>query len=267
MCYKSIMYVDSHCHLEMDVYDDDRQTVIEESIQESLRYMLTVGTEETHFKTVIEIIEKYPAVYGALGVHPHNSNEYTPVVADKLRLHAKHPKIVGYGEIGLDFFKNHSPREVQIKAFSEQLELAKEVRLPVIIHSRNAREETFHILQEVYQNGSGGVIHCYSYDLDYAKKFLDMGFYISISGTITYKNNEELAKVVEYIPGDRILAETDAPFLTPLPHRGKRNVPYFVRLTIEKVAQIRGEDKDKLTSVMCDNFYNLFLENTQRNSL
>jgi TatD DNase family protein len=258
------MYVDSHCHLEMDTYDDDRNTVIEKSIQEGLQYMLTVGTEEKHFNTVIEIIDKYPAVYGALGVHPHNSNDLTPIVADKIRLYAKHRKIVGYGEIGLDFFKNYAPREAQIKAFREQLELANELHLPIIVHSRNAREETLSTLKESYHNGNGGVIHCYSYDLDYAKKFLDMGFYISIPGTITYKNNEELTKVVEYIPDNRMLAETDAPFLTPHLHRGKRNLPYFVKLTIEKMAQIRVKDKEKLASAMCNNFKNLFLENTQR---
>jgi TatD DNase family protein len=261
------MYVDSHCHLEMDAYDNDRNAVIERSIQEGLQYMLTVGTEEKHFNTVIEIIDKYPAVYGALGVHPHNSNELTPIVADNIRLCAKHDKIVGYGEIGLDFFKNYAPREDQIKAFREQLELANELHLPIIVHSRNAREETFSILKKSYHNDNGGVIHCYSYDLDYAKKFLDMGFYISIPGTITYKNNEELTKVVEYIPDDRILAETDAPFLTPHPHRGKRNVPYFVKLTIEKIAQIRGQDIVKLASAMCDNFKNLFLENIPRKGL
>ena len=267
MCYKNIMYIDSHCHLEMEAYDDDRKAVIEKSIQEGLQYMLTVGTEEKHFNTVIEIINKYPAVYGALGIHPHNSKEYTPVIADQIRLYAKHQKIVGYGEVGLDFFKNHAPRETQIMAFREQLELAKEIHLPIIVHSRNAREETLDTLMEVYHNGNGGVIHCYSYDLDYAKKFLDMGFYISIPGTITYKNNEELVKVVEYIPDDRILAETDAPFLTPNPHRGKRNVPSFVKLTIEKMAQIRGKNKEELASAMCDNFRKLFLENTQRKEL
>jgi TatD DNase family protein len=261
------MYVDAHCHLEMDTYDDDRNTVIEKSIQEGLQYILTVGTEEKHFNTVIEIIDKYPAVYGALGVHPHNSNELTPVVADNIRLCAKHHKIVGYGEIGLDFFKTYAPREAQIKAFREQLELANELHLPIIVHSRNAREETFSILKEFYRNGSGGVIHCYSYDLDYAKKFLDLGFYISIPGTITYKNNEELTKVVEYVPDNRLLAETDAPFLTPHPHRGKRNVPYFVKLTIEKIAQIRSQYIVELASAMCDNFKNLFLENIPRKGL
>jgi TatD DNase family protein len=170
---------------------------------------------------------------------------------------------VGYGEIGLDFFKNHSPRETQIKVFGAQLEVAKELRLPVIIHSRDAKEETLKILKDLYREGNDGVIHCYSYDLDYAKKFLDMGFYISIPGTITYKNTAELMKVVQYIPDDRILAETDAPFLTPHPHRGKRNVPYFVKLTIEKMAEMRGKRKEELASVMRDNFVKLFLKNAK----
>jgi TatD DNase family protein len=251
----------------MESYDEDRKAIIEKSIQEGLRYMLTIGTEEKHFSTVIEIIDRYPAVYGALGVHPHNSDKYTSVVADTIRFHVKHPKIVGYGEIGLDFFKNYAPKESQIKAFREQLELAKELHLPIIVHSRDAKEETLNILKELYHDGNGGVIHCYSYDLDYAKKFLDMGFYISIPGTITYKNNEELTRVVEFIPDDRILAETDAPFLTPHPHRGKRNVPYFVKLTIEKMAQIRRKDKEELASAICDNFQKLFLGNALRKGL
>jgi TatD DNase family protein len=257
------MYVDSHCHLEMDAYEEDRDAVIKKCIQEGLQYMLTVGTEEAYFGKVIDIIDRHPVVYGALGIHPHNSKDYTKATADKIKLYAKHPKIVGYGEIGLDFFKNYSPRKIQIKAFRAQLGLAQELHLPIIVHSRDAKEETYTILKELHGNGSDGVIHCYSYDLDYAKKFLDMGFYISIPGTITYKNTAELMKVVQYIPDDRILAETDAPFLTPHPHRGKRNVPYFVKLTIEKMAEMRGKRKEELASVMRDNFVKLFLKNAK----
>lgn len=256
------MYVDSHCHLEMESFDKDRDAVIQKSMQEGLQYMLTVGTEESYFDKVIGIIDTYPAVYGAMGIHPHNGAEFNQAVADKIRLFAKHRKIVGYGEVGLDFFKNYSPKDVQIRAFREQLELAQEVSMPIIVHSRNAREETLAILKDTYQGARGGVIHCYSYDLDYAKKFLDMGFYISIPGTITYKNNEELLKVVEYIPDDRILAETDAPFLTPHPYRGKRNVPHFVKFAIERMAAIRGKDREELASAINDNFVKLFLEKT-----
>ncbi|MBA4390450.1 MAG: hydrolase TatD [Syntrophus sp. (in: bacteria)] len=261
------MYVDSHCHLEMESFDKDRDAVIQKSLQEGLQYMLTVGTEESYFDKVIGIVDKYPAVYGAMGIHPHNGAEFNPAVADKIRLFAKHPKIVGYGEVGLDFFKNYSPKDVQIRAFREQLKLAQEVCMPIIVHSRSAREETLEILKDTYRSPQGGVIHCYSYDLDYAKRFLDMGFYISIPGTITYKNNEELMKVVGYIPDDRILAETDAPFLTPHPHRGKRNVPHFVKLTIEKMAAIRNKDKEELALMINKNFVKLFLEKANGGTL
>jgi TatD DNase family protein len=250
----------------MESYDDDRETVIEKSMQENLQYILTVGTEEVYFETVVSIINAYPSIYGAIGIHPHNSGEYGHVSADKIRRLAKHKKIVGYGEIGLDFFKNHAPRDVQIKAFREQLELAKELRLPVIIHSRSAKEETFEILKESYGEGNG-VIHCYSYDLDYAKKFLHMGFYISIPGTITYKNNKDLMEVVKYLPQDRILSETDAPFLTPHPHRGKRNVPYFVKYAVEKMAEIRGQNKEVLALAIRNNFEKLFLEGREERVL
>jgi TatD DNase family protein len=260
------MYVDSHCHLELESYNDDRKAVIEKSVQEGLQYILTVGTEESYFDTLVTIIDTHPSVYGAVGIHPHNSNEYGNASADKIRHLAKHKKIVGYGEIGLDFFKNHTPRDIQIKAFREQLELARELHLPVIIHSRNAKEETLEILKEAYGEGSG-VIHCYSYDLDYAKKFLNMGFSISIPGTITYKNNENLIEVVKYLPEDRILSETDAPFLTPHPHRGKRNEPHFVKYTVEKMAQIRNQEKGELIRAIRDNFEKLFLENKEENVL
>ncbi|HVN95591.1 MAG TPA: TatD family hydrolase [Syntrophorhabdaceae bacterium] len=254
------MFADSHCHLEMESYDEDRGDVIKQSVREGLHYMLTVGTEEAYFNKVIEIIDGFPMVYGALGIHPHNSNAYGPDVADKIRHLAAHPKIVAYGEIGLDYFKNHSPREAQIKAFRQQLELAQTLGLPIIVHSRDAREETYAILKEASANECGGVIHCYSYDLDYVKKFLHLGFYISIPGTITYTKAQELQKVVQYVPDDRLLAETDAPFLTPSPHRGKRNVPSYVKLTIEKIAFLRGKDLEELGTVMCHNFEKLFLK-------
>ncbi len=254
------MYVDSHCHLEMESYDADRESVISKSLEAGLQYMLTVGTEAKYFETVMDLVNTYEAIYGAIGIHPHNSAEYDANTIQKIREYARHEKIVGYGEIGLDFFKNYAPREVQTRAFAEQLVLARELKLPIIIHSRNAPEETVNILRDVYGNGDG-VIHCYSYDMDYVKIFLDMGFYISIPGTITYKKNEELVRVVKYIPEDRLLSETDAPFLTPHPHRGKRNVPHYVKLTVDKIAQIRGRDAARTAVSIRNNFESLFLNN------
>ncbi|MBP6941401.1 MAG: TatD family hydrolase [Syntrophorhabdaceae bacterium] len=253
------MFVDSHCHLEMESFSKDRDQVIEKSVDEGLKYILTVGTEERYFAKVVEIVNSNPIVYGAIGIHPHNSTDFNGNAAATIRSYLKQKKIVGYGEIGLDFFKNYSPKDVQMKAFREQLALAADEGLPVIIHSRNALTETLQILGEAYRNMHGGVVHCYSYDRQTAKRLLDMGFYISIPGTITYRSAEELVKVVEYIPGERILAETDAPFLTPHPHRGKRNVPYFVKLTTVKMAEIRRQQVEELAATICDNFIRLFL--------
>jgi TatD DNase family protein len=253
------MFVDSHCHLEMEDFEKDRQEVIERGLREGLQYMLTVGTEEKYFNKVVEIIERYPAVYGAIGIHPHNSKDYNGQLEKTISTYLKNKKIIAYGEIGLDFFKNYSPRESQINAFQIQLEVAKRAKLPVIIHSRSARDETIQILGTACNGNLGGVIHCYSYDLTTAKKFLDMGFTISFPGTITYKNAHPLIDVVKYTPTDRILAETDAPFLTPHPHRGKRNEPWFVKLTIERIAHAKGKGVEETASQLIQNFEKLFL--------
>jgi len=221
--------------------------------------MLTVGTDESYFKKVIDIVEQYPAVYGAIGLHPHNSKEYDSRLKQVIGSYLKNKKIVAYGEIGLDFFKNYSPRESQINAFVAQIELAQEAALPIIIHSRSAKEDTLRILRDTFNGNRGGVIHCYSYDLAAAKEFLDMGFMISIPGTITYKNVHDSIDVVKYVPMDRILAETDAPFLTPNPHRGKRNEPSFVKLTIAKIAQIKEKGIEETAMHLKQNFEKLFL--------
>jgi TatD DNase family protein len=252
------MFVDSHCHLEMESFDKDRDKVVERSLEEGLVYLLTVGTEEPYFKKVVEIVEKYDQAYGAIGIHPHSSTAFDEKTALTIKQYLAHPKIVGYGEIGLDFFKNYSPREAQIKAFREQLILAKTLGFPVIVHSRNAKEETLSILKETYGNNASGVIHCYSYDWDTARKLIDMGFYISIPGTITYAGAKESVDVVRNIPLDRLLAETDAPFLTPVPHRGKRNEPYFVKLTVKKLSEIKNRDVEEVASAIHDNFLRVF---------
>ncbi|MCX5814018.1 MAG: TatD family hydrolase [Proteobacteria bacterium] len=253
------MFVDSHCHLEMETFEQDRDKVIEKSIEEGLDYILTVGTEERYFERVVEIIEKYDNIYGAISIHPHNSSDYTVLTAKTICQYLTHKKIVAYGEIGLDFFRNYSPRDTQIQAFRDQLIMAKSLNIPVIIHSRHAKDETLSILQGEYHGNASGVIHCYSYDLDTAKKLLDMGFYISIPGTITYTNTQKAIEVVKNIPMDRLLAETDAPFLTPVPQRGKRNEPHFVKYTIARLAQIKNKDIEDVASNIRDNFVRLFL--------
>lgn len=245
----------------MESYDRDRTSVIEHGFRSGLSAIVTVGTEESYFQKVIDIVGSHSNIYGAIGIHPHNAKDFSEVLAGKIRLYLRHEKIVGYGEIGLDFFKNHSPRETQESAFREQIEIAKEARLPIIVHSRNAPEETLKILREHYKNQHGGIIHCYSYDLAFAKKFLDLGFFISIPGTITYPKNNTLPDVVKNIPLDRILSETDAPFLAPQPKRGERNEPAYVKYTVDKIAQILEKPVEEVAQTIMTNFETAFLRN------
>lgn len=247
----------------MEDFHKDLEQVVKDCVDEGLEYILTVGTEESYFGRVRELIDRYPFIYGAIGIHPHNAKDFDDRVEGVIRQAARHPKIVGYGEVGLDLFKNHSPREVQKRVFVRQLALAQELGLPIIVHSREAKKETLDILKSEYPGGYG-VIHCYSYDLAAAKEFLDMGFFISIPGTVTYKTAGGLRDVVRFIPADRLLAETDAPFLTPVPHRGKRNVPAYVKITIEAIARERRMEIKELAALMRDNFVTLFLKDPQK---
>lgn len=253
------MFVDSHCHLEMEEYDADRKRVIERSAKEGVRYILTVATEERYFPKAQELVDAYPMVYGALGIHPHNSKEYNERVSSAVRRYASGEKFVAYGEIGLDFYRNYAPRETQVKAFRAQIELARELSLPIIVHSRDAKDETLSILNEMNAGVNGGVMHCYSYDLATARTLLDMGFYLSIPGTITYKSASPLLETLRYAPLDRILSETDAPFLTPLPHRGRRNEPAYVSLVVKAIAQAVARPLEDVSETLCTNFVNLFL--------
>lgn len=247
----------------MESYQGDRNDVIQKCVDEGMEYVLTVGTEESYFGGVIDLVDRYPFIYGAIGIHPHNAADFDDRTEKVIRKTAEHDKIVGYGEVGLDFFKNYSPPDVQKKIFVRQLALAAELDLPVIIHSRDARKETVDILKS--ESGPGnGVIHCFSYDRAAAKEFLDMGFFISIPGTVTYKTAGVLREALRYIPRERLLAETDAPFLTPVPRRGKRNVPWYVKITIAAMAAELKTTTEELAATLRDNFVKLFF-NGQRN--
>lgn len=245
----------------MESYSKDRDKVIEKSIKAGILYILTVGTEDRYFKTVNDLTIQYKNIFGAIGIHPHNSEQFDEDTAKKIKNYFKvNKKIVAYGEIGLDFFKNYSPQDTQVKAFIQQIELAKELNMPVIVHSRQAKDKTLEILKETSASDNGGVIHCYSYDRESVKRFLDMGFYISIPGTITYGDKKQSMDVVRYVPLDRLLSETDAPFLTPVPYRGKRNEPSYVRYTVERIASIKNLDVEEIASNIYKNFVELFLK-------
>jgi TatD DNase family protein len=252
------MFIDSHCHLELEEYDEDRDVVIERAHAAGVSLMLSVATERKYFPKLLEIVDKHQSVYGAIGLHPHNATDYGDEFERAVKDMANHPKIVAYGEIGLDFFRNHSPRDVQLRVFQKQVEVARDLGLPVIIHSRDARDDTLRIIKETGLPGYPMVVHCYSYDLPTARELIELGAYLSIPGTVTYKKSG-VAEIVTHLPLERLLSETDAPFLAPVPYRGKRNEPAFVRLAVDEIARAKGLSVDDVARRLADNFAGLFL--------
>jgi TatD DNase family protein len=253
----SAMLIDSHTHLEMDDFDGDRDEVVERARKAGVEFMITVGTSIIYCKKALDLAGRYQEVYVAVGIHPHDAKAIDAGTYDELRELAAREKVVAYGEIGLDFFRNLSPRQVQIKRFGEQLELAMEIGKPVIIHDRDAHKETLAMLGARHGRLSG-VIHCFSGDCAMAGKCLDMGFAISVPGTITFDKADELRKVVQYVPLECLLVETDAPYLAPQPHRGKRNEPAYVAETAARIAELKGLSYEEVASRTTANAKALF---------
>jgi TatD DNase family protein len=254
--------IDSHCHLDDPQFDNDRETVIKRAQAEGVAQFVTIGCDLVTSQRAVSLAQQHPFIFSSIGVHPHEVKDITPATYDGLRSLAKQPKVVAYGEIGLDYHYNYSPPEIQRQRFREQIALAREFRLPVIIHSRNAKEDTMAILREEKAGELGGVIHCFTGDLEMAKAALDLGFLLSFSGIVTFPKAIELQKVVQEMPLDRMLVETDSPYLTPHPHRGKRNEPAHVQyvarkiaelkppLTIEEVADVTRENTKRLFGIL-----------------
>lgn len=253
-----MMLIDSHAHLEMPEFDRDRDEVIQRAKSQGIGYIITIGIQIPEAEKAIALAMVYDFIYAAIGIHPHNAHEIDEHTYDKLKNLAIHPKVIAFGEIGLDFFRKRSPREVQIKRFRELIQMGKKLRLPLIIHDRDAHKETLTILEEEKGFDWGGVIHCFSGDYEMAKKCLDKGFYISIPGTITFKNATTLQDLVKKLPLDSLLVETDAPFLAPLPFRGKRNEPSFVKYTAEKIGILKKKGFDEVARQTTENIQRLF---------
>jgi TatD DNase family protein len=227
--------------------------VIQRAKDSGVGYIFTVGTEKKDWKRALEIADSHPSIYAILGVHPHHAKEVDDQTYPTLRELCRNGRVKAYGEIGLDFFRNLSPRDIQLKRFREQIALAKELRLPMVVHDREAHQETLEILKSEKAEECGGIIHCFSGDYAMAKACMGMGFYISIPGNITFKNAEGLREIVKNIPLESLLVETDAPFLTPDPFRGKRNEPSYVRYTTDKVAEIKKVPFEKVAEVTSEN--------------
>ena len=246
------MLIDTHAHLEMSEFTHDRNEVIRRAHDNGIDYIITIGISVDACKQAIALAEEFEFIYAVLGIHPHNAKDIDEETYPLLRSLTQHEKVCALGEIGLDFYRNLSPQDVQVKRFRELIALARELKLPIVVHDRNAHQETLSILKEEKAFEMGGVIHCFSGDYEMASKCLDMGFCISIPGTITFKNATSLKEIVKKIPIERILLETDSPFLTPLPFRGKRNEPSYVKYvayTIAKIKKLALEEVARVTSL------------------
>jgi TatD DNase family protein len=251
--------VDSHCHLDFEELASDLDAVVERAHAAGVAVMVTISTRVRKFTDVLAIAERHPGVYCSAGTHPHNAADELDVTADELVSLAAHPKVIAIGEAGLDYHYQHSPRDAQARSFRVHIEAARRSGLPLIIHSRDAEQDTAAMIEEEMERGEfKALLHCYSSKPELAARGLAKGAYISFSGILTFKNAEEIRGVALSAPLDRILVETDAPYLAPAPHRGKTNEPAFVVHTLTKLAEIRAIPAERLARITSENFFRLF---------
>lgn len=253
-----LQLVDSHCHLDMAAYGEECQAVLARALAAGVKTIFTIGIDLESSRAAAALAARHAPVYAAVGIHPHHSEEAGPEAYAALTALADQAKVVGYGEIGIDLFKEYAPVAVQTRVFREQLDLARSLGLPVIIHDRDAHDVILSILREDGPWPNGGVIHCFSGDSQVARRFLDLGFHLSIPGVVTFSKAIELQEAAAFIPLDRLLVETDGPFLAPEPWRGKRNEPAYTLYTAEKIAQLKGISLDHVARQTTANIAALF---------
>ena len=246
-----IMIFDTHAHYDDEAFDEDRNNLLKGMQSQGVDFIVNVGSSIDSTKKTLEIAKEYPFIYAAIGVHPSETEGLSEEDMQWIKSKASYEKVVAIGEIGLDYYWPEPDKAVQKKWFERQLQIAEEVKLPVIVHSRDAAKDTFEVLREWKQNLTNVVIHCFSYSKEMAKEYLNMDFYFGIGGVLTFKNAKKLIEAVEYIPMDRILLETDCPYLAPDPYRGKRNQSNYIDLVAQKLSQIKKISKEKvLTQTM-----------------
>lgn len=252
------MLIDTHAHLEMREFNDDREDVIRRAREAGVEYIVTIGTTVESSRDAVLLADKYDFIYAAIGIHPHEVKDILHPAYDIIRHFAQHEKVVAYGEIGLDYHYDRSPRADQRRKFRDMLREARELELPVIIHDREAHEDTLQILSEEWPKDLGGVLHCFSGDAAMAKRAIEMGLSLSIAGPVTFPKAEALREVVRQVPIEHLLLETDSPYLAPQPVRGKRNEPAFVRHTAEAIAAVKGLSFDDVARITSFNAMQLF---------
>ncbi len=258
-----MILVDSHCHIDGEQFDADREQVIENARLAGVRAMLNIGTgspKDDSFEKTDKLTKDYDFIYGSVGIHPHDAIEYDETVEMRLiTLMESNPKLIAWGEIGLDFYYDHSPRDIQEKVFRRQINVARQLNLPIIIHSRDADDETVQILtEECSYDGFRGIMHCFGGTPQMAEALMNIGFIISFAGNVTFKKAENLRDSAKVVPLDRLLIETDCPFLTPVPFRGKRNEPSFVQHTANFLADFYGIKPEVLAQQTTGNFTRFF---------
>jgi TatD DNase family protein len=253
------MFVDSHCHLNYKGLVENQADILARARDSGISAMLNISTREREWDDVIGLAEQEKDVWASVGIHPHEADQHVGMDCAKLVAKSAHPRVVAIGETGLDYYYDKSDRAQQITGFREHIKASRQTGLPIIIHTRDAEADTAAILTEEMREGAfTGVIHCFTASAEFARIALDLGLYISLSGIVTFKNAQDLQDVAKWLPADRLLVETDAPFLAPIPHRGKTGEPAFVADTARFVAQLRDVPPETLAQQTSDNFYDLF---------
>lgn len=255
--------IDSHCHLDSDQFDADRDAVIQRALDSGVEKMVAIGTGDgpPDLEAGIRLADRHPCLYATVGVHPHDAAKAKPETFTALRGLAKHPKVIAIGEIGLDYHYDFSPREVQCQVFIEQMRVAAEAAKPIVIHTREAWADTISLIKKHWTGA--GIMHCFSGGPDEAREALDLGFYLSFAGILTFPKATALQEAARTAPADRILVETDAPYLAPVPKRGKRNEPAYVMETARKLSELRGTTLEAIEAATTENFRRLCLRYTQ----
>ncbi|MCI9200292.1 MAG: TatD family hydrolase [Lachnospiraceae bacterium] len=252
------MIFESHAHYDDKAFDEDREALLEGLKENGIGYVINIGANIETTRNTIGLAEKYPFIYGAVGVHPSDTDELDEKNFAWLKKQCAHPKIVAVGEIGLDYYWDEPDKKIQKLWFKRQLDMARETKLPVIIHSRDAAKDTLDIMKAANAGEMGGVIHCFSYTKEIAREYLDMGYYFGIGGVVTFQNAKKLKEAVEYIPIERILLETDSPYLAPVPYRGKRNSSLNIPFVAKEIAALKGMGYDDVVSITEENAKRLF---------
>ena len=252
------MIYETHTHFDDKAFDNDREEAIKAAMAAGVSRIVNVGSSMDSSRRCIELSKTHPAILASVGVHPEECGDLSEKDMDLLEEYSKNDRVVAIGEIGLDYYWDEPERDIQKKWFARQIALAKKVKLPVIIHSRDAAEDTFDILKAEGADEVGGIMHCYSYSKEMADRFIGLGFYIGVGGVVTFKNGKKLKETVEYIPLDRIVTETDSPYMAPVPMRGGRNSSEYLPYIVEEIARIKGVSSEEVERVTYENAVRIF---------